>query len=186
MPSQGVAQAHRKYLEPSGSDGLCHETSHWYGQTAPIPVHPYSFHVPSMCFQVPIVPRRTLLGQSPRQLGRKKPIVTWQKTVRSSHWPRVSSPLGWVGLVCVLTYHAVKASCSVTCVEMRDERVSPHTLDNVWHHTSRCDVSRDCMCPCQFCVTGCLPDVPFVCVFVGWCVPEFQLRAWYMLAVPCV
>lgn len=72
--------------------------------------------------------------------------------------------------------------------QMRDERVSPHTLHNVWqtHHTSRCGVSRDCMCPCRFCVTGCLPDVPCVYVFVGWCVPEFQLLAWYMLAVPCV
>lgn len=71
---------------------------------------------------------------------------------------------------------------------MRDERVSPHTLDNVWqiHHTSRCGMSRDRMCSCQFCVTGCLPDVPCVYVFVGWSVLEFQLRARCVLAVPRV
>lgn len=45
---------------------------HWCSQAAPMPIHSSSPPVLSTCFQDPMVPWRTLPGQSPKPLGRSQ------------------------------------------------------------------------------------------------------------------
>lgn len=117
LPSQGAAQVPRKYLEPSGSEGLCQGTRHWYSQTAPIPLNLSSLPCPVHVLPSPHCPQEDLSWSKPQAVG-EKPVPTRQKTVHPSHWPRISSPLGCIGLPSVLTPHIVEAACFVTCVEM--------------------------------------------------------------------
>lgn len=73
-PAKGLPRPPRKYLEPLGSNGPCHgiPSPPCAAKLPPFLSTPLPHPVLSMCFQGPMVPRKTLPGQSPKPLGRSQ------------------------------------------------------------------------------------------------------------------
>ena len=167
MPSQGAAQTPRKYLEPSGSGGLCHEAPHWHIQTAPIscppsfppcPVHVLpSPHCPQEDSSWPKPPNSW--GEANCHLTKDCPFIPLAKgqlssgMYRTGMCPHVPPCQGF--LLCDLWRNGETEGEA----HMRDERVSPHTLGNARqaHPTSRCDcVLRLHVCVLALCCRLCI------------------------------